>query len=136
MKKIREKTIELEKSKLKAEEGEKLKSAFLMNLSHEVRTPMNAIMGFSDLLLNPNLSDDEKNEYIKIILQSGKNLIEIIDDLVEMSKIEINSIQANISSVDIKTTIKTVFDSLAVTNKNPKIDIKLIEPEKTIEIQS
>lgn len=124
-----EKNIELEKSKLKAEEGEKLKSAFLMNLSHEVRTPMNAIMGFSDLLLNPNLSEDEKNEYIKIIHQSGKNLIEIIDDLVEMSKIEINSIQANISSVDIKTTVKTVFDSLAVTNKNPKIDIKLIESE-------
>lgn len=122
-----QKTIELEKSKLKAEEGEKLKTAFLMNLSHEVRTPMNAIIGFSDLLLNPNLTTEEKEEYINIIHQNGKNLIEIIDDLVEMSKIEIKSIQPNIQAVDIETIIQTVYDSILITNKNPKIDIKLIK---------
>lgn len=127
-----QKTIELEKSKLKAEEGEKLKSAFLMNLSHEVRTPMNAIIGFSDLLLNPNLTQEEKAEYIRIIHQSGKNLIEIIDDLVEMSKIEINSIEPNISAVNIDTIVQSVFDSVIITNKNPKIDIKLIKPKKPL----
>lgn len=127
-----QKTIELEKSKLKAEEGEKLKSAFLMNLSHEVRTPMNAIIGFSDLLLNPNLTQEEKAEYIRIIHQSGKNLIEIIDDLVEMSKIEINSIEPNIMPINIDTMVQSVFDSIVITNKNPKIDIKLIKPKRAL----
>lgn len=127
-----QKTIELEKAKIKAEEGEKLKSAFLMNLSHEVRTPMNAIIGFSDLLLNPNLTQEEKAEYIKIIHQSGKNLIEIIDDLVEMSKIEINSIEPNIYAVNIDTIVQSVFDSIVITNKNPKIEIKLIKPKKEL----
>ena len=74
----------LEIAKNKAEESDKLKSAFLMNLSHEIRTPMNAVLGFSDLLSNSQLSDKERNEYIKVIQQSGKNLLEIIDDFAAL----------------------------------------------------
>lgn len=114
--------IELEKAKSKAEESDKLKSAFLMNLSHEIRTPMNAIIGFSTLLKSNDVSDKEKDEYIDVIKNSGNNLIEIIDDLVEMSKIDSQLIKPlpqafNLNELinDIKTTYKTLYANSEVT---------------------
>ena len=83
---------QLEISKMKAEESDKLKSSFLANLSHEIRTPMNAIIGFSDLLHNENLSEVDKSDYLKIIRNSGTNLVSIIEDLIEMSKIDIKTL--------------------------------------------
>lgn len=124
--------IQLEKTKKKAEESDKLKSAFLMNLSHEIRTPMNAIMGFSDLLLKKDLKEDEKEEYLKIIQKSGKNLIDIIDDLVEMSKIDSDLIEPKYSSIDLKNMIQATFESIKVTVPSYKnIDFKLIVPKDT-----
>jgi len=124
--------IQLEKTKKKAEESDKLKSAFLMNLSHEIRTPMNAIMGFSDLLLKKDLKENEKEEYLKIIQKSGKNLIDIIDDLVEMSKIDSDLIEPKYSSIDLKNMIQATFESIKVTVPSYKnIDFKLIAPKGT-----
>ncbi|NHN25024.1 response regulator [Flavobacterium jejuense] len=123
--------IQLEKTKKKAEESDKLKSAFLMNLSHEIRTPMNAIMGFSDLLLKKNLNDTEKDEYLKIIQISGRNLIDIIDDLVEMSKIDSDLIEPKYSSIDLNNMIHATFESIKVTVPSYKnIDFKLIGPKR------
>ena len=108
------KTKELEIAKNKAEESDKLKSAFLMNLSHEIRTPMNAILGFSDLLSHQNLSEEDKNEYIKVIQQSGKNLLEIIDDLVEMSKIDSQIIKPNLQAFDLDELVDQLFASYEI----------------------
>ncbi|WP_130734499.1 ATP-binding protein [Flavobacterium sp. J27] len=125
--------IQLERTKKKAEESDKLKSAFLMNLSHEIRTPMNAIMGFSDLLLKKDLKETEKEEYLKIIQKSGKNLIDIIDDLVEMSKIDSDLIEPKYSSIDLKNMIQATFEAIKVTLPTHKnIDFKLIAPKKDI----
>lgn len=120
---------ELNLAKIKAEESDMLKSSFLMNLSHEIRTPMNAIIGFSDLLLNPKITATEKSDYIKIIQNSGKNLIEIIDDLVEMSRIDSNLILANVSSFNLEKIINSVKDSISITNLNKAIEIKILHPE-------
>lgn len=79
---------ELLKAKEKAEESDHLKTAFLENLSHEIRTPLNGIIGFTTLLKNNNITKEEKFDYIKIIEDSGKYLINIIDDLIEVSRIE------------------------------------------------
>lgn len=79
---------ELSKAKEKAEESDRLKTSFLQNISHEVRTPMNAIMGFSELLLNENLLPGKRKEYINIICQSGTNLLNIIEDVLKISSIE------------------------------------------------
>ena len=92
----RKNRFQLEKSKEKAEESDKLKSTFLANLSHEIRTPMNAIIGFSDLLLDDKLSEELKNKYLKIINTSGKSLVSIIEDLIEMSKIDAKLIAPNL----------------------------------------
>jgi PAS domain S-box-containing protein len=85
---VQERTAELIEAKDKAEESEKLKIAFLTNMSHEIRTPMNAIVGFADLLKMPELSEEAKNEYIQTINENSETLLHLIDDIVEVSRIE------------------------------------------------
>ena len=70
-----------------AEESDRLKSAFLANMSHEIRTPMNGILGFASLLKEPNLTGDEQQNYIRIIEKSGARMLNIINDIVDISKI-------------------------------------------------
>ena len=102
-------------AKEKAEESDKLKSSFLANLSHEIRTPMNAIMGFSDLLRDENLNETEKSDYIKIIRKNGKNLIGIIEDLIEMSKIDSKQIIPNFRSINLDKCIADLYHSIKIT---------------------
>jgi len=83
---------ELKTAKIKAEESDNLKSAFLANMSHEVRTPMNAIIGFSNLLSHPELSDCERKDYVEHIVSSGNSLLHIIDDIIDISKIVANQL--------------------------------------------
>ena len=96
--------IELIKAKEKAEESDRLKTVFLQNMSHELRTPMNAIVGFSDLLTQ-NLDDKEKlEEFTSIIKQSSSDLLELISDILDLSKIEtgqlpIHSEECNLSEL-------------------------------------
>lgn len=111
----RKNRFQLEKSKEKAEESDKLKSTFLANLSHEIRTPMNAIIGFSDLLLDENLSGDFKKEYLKIIKNSGENLVSIIEDLIEMSKIDAKQIIPKYKGLNIEKCINELYNTLKVT---------------------
>lgn len=85
---VHERTAELIEAKEKAEESEKLKIAFLTNMSHEIRTPMNAIVGFSDLLKISDLDEDQMHEYIQNINENSETLLHLIDDIVEVSRIE------------------------------------------------
>ena len=121
---------ELVDAKIKAEESDHLKSSFLANLSHEIRTPMNAINGFTDLLMTTQLSDKEKTEYLQVIDKSGKNLVSIIDDLIEMSKIDSNQVTPNFSSLNLLTCIHEVYDTIKITIPKTK-DVELLLPEIT-----
>jgi len=100
---------ELKIAKEKAEESERLKMAFLANMSHEIRTPMNGILGFADILKNNILSGTEQQEYIDIIEKSGKRLLDIINDIVDISRIEANIISPNISEVKINEQLDNLF---------------------------
>jgi signal transduction histidine kinase/DNA-binding response OmpR family regulator len=84
---------ELVKSKEKAEESDRLKSAFLANMSHEIRTPMNGIIGFADLLEEEDLDDDRKKQFLQVIKNSGLQLLNIINDIIDISKIETGQIK-------------------------------------------
>jgi signal transduction histidine kinase/CheY-like chemotaxis protein len=88
-------------AKEKAEESDRLKSAFLANMSHEIRTPMNGIIGFLDLLKEPDLSEENKASYIDIVTKSGYRLLDTINDIIEVSRIEAGELQVNTSSVHI-----------------------------------
>ena len=83
----------LREAREKAIESDKLKSAFLANMSHEIRTPMNAIIGFSKLLSAGNISESENELYIEIIKNTGNTLLNIIDDIIDIAKIEAGQIQ-------------------------------------------
>ncbi|WP_310558413.1 ATP-binding protein [Flavobacterium sp.] len=120
--------MELIDAKLKAEEGDRLKSSFLANLSHEIRTPMNAINGFTDLLINTKLKKEERLEYLKVIEKSGKNLVSIIDDLIEISKIESNQVTPNLTSINLESCINELYETIKITiPKSKEIDFRIIE---------
>ncbi len=118
--------LELIKAKIKAEESDRLKSSFLANLSHEIRTPMNAINGFTELIINTDVNETEKLEYLNVIEKSGKNLVSIIDDLIEMSKIDSNQISPNFTVVNLESCVNELYETIRITIKNKAIDFKLI----------
>lgn len=79
---------DLIKEKEHAEESDRLKSAFLANMSHEIRTPLNSIIGFSELLADPDFEKEQKNEFIQLIISNGNNLLTIISDIMDISRLE------------------------------------------------
>lgn len=119
--------VELINARIKAEEGDRLKSSFLANLSHEIRTPMNAINGFTELILNTKISESEKMEYLNVIEKSGKNLVGIIDDLIEMSKIDSNQLIPNLSVVNLDSLVTELYETIKITIQNKDINFKLIQ---------
>ena len=125
--------IELIKARIKAEEGDRLKSSFLANLSHEIRTPMNAINGFTELILNTKTSESEKLEYLNVIEKSGKNLVGIIDDLIEMSKIDSNQITPNYAVINLESCVTELYETIKITIKNKDLDFKLINSKTPAE---
>jgi len=106
---------ELVKAKEKAEESDRLKSEFLANMSHEIRTPMNGIIGFSELLVGEDISDDKKNSYARIVIDSGKQLLNIIDDILDFSKIEAGQLEIKKSIVQINDIITELFSIFSQT---------------------
>ncbi len=109
LKHIQEINNQLEIAKEKAEESDRLKSAFLANMSHEIRTPMNGILGFANLLKTPQISSQEQLEYISIIEQSGERMLNIINDLIDISKVESGQMEIIISTVDINKIMNYLF---------------------------
>lgn len=101
--------LELEKAKIKAEESDRLKSAFLANMSHEIRTPMNGILGFANLLQEEQLTLETQHEYIQIIQDSGNRMLSIINDLIDISKIEAGEMMVNYGKVSLPDIMNQLF---------------------------
>ncbi|MEI6091725.1 MAG: PAS domain S-box protein [bacterium] len=106
---LQEQNTELLIAKEKAEESDQLKSAFIANMSHEIRTPMNGILGFTGLLKEPDLTNEEQNEYIDIIQKSGARLQNIINDLLEISRIESGQMDVNITEFNINELVEELY---------------------------
>lgn len=119
---VDERTKELLKAKEKAEESDKLKSAFLTNVSHEIRTPMNAIIGFSDILARTDISDAERDEYLGIIQGSSNKLLNLIDDIIDLSKIEVEKIHIDKTDFILK---KVMLDLLSKFSNQKTSQIEL-----------
>ncbi|MGC8802198.1 MAG: PAS domain-containing hybrid sensor histidine kinase/response regulator [Bacteroidales bacterium] len=97
---------ELVAAKEKAEQSDRLKTAFLANISHEIRTPMNGIIGFAELLKRPNLSIEKQLEFISMIEQSSKRMLNILNDIIELSKIDTGMVSIEENEVNINKLFK------------------------------
>ncbi len=118
--------IELEHAKEKAEESDKLKTEFLNNLSHEIRTPMNAILGYTNIVKKQGTTQEKRNKYSKIVQDSGEQLLQIIDDILEFSELNTRQAKIRTENVDIKQIfrdLKTIYHQKAL-NKNLKFHVK------------
>ena len=114
-------------AKNKAEEADKLKSTFLANMSHEIRTPLNAIVGFSELLTETD-DAEEKFEYKQLIETNSEILLKLIGDILDLSKIEVGSIDINRQKLNLCQLCDELYRSFQQRIKNPKITLKLINP--------
>jgi len=102
---------ELVRAKEKAEESDRLKSAFLANMSHEIRTPMNGIIGFSGLLSDPDLNAVDLNRYIRIINDNCQQLLHIISDLIDISKIEAGMVEPEITEFCLNDLMNSLYEN-------------------------
>ena len=99
----------LEQAKLRAEESDKLKSAFLSNIAHEIRTPMHGILGFAEMLKTASLSNEQMREYIAIIEKSSARMLNTITDLIEISRIESGQTEINLSLLDVDGQLESIY---------------------------
>ncbi len=99
----------LETDRKIAEESDKLKSAFLANMSHELRTPMNAIIAFSNFLREPDLDNEQKEEYLDHITSAGDTLLSLIDDIIDIAKIESQQLKLFIQPTNISKLLQDLY---------------------------
>lgn len=102
---------ELKRAKDRAEQSDQLKTSFLANMSHEIRTPMNGILGFANLLRDADLSDEQRDLFLQHIDRSSKQLLNIIDDIIDISKIESGQLKITNRPVHINETMDEIYSS-------------------------
>jgi PAS domain S-box-containing protein len=121
------------KAKDKAEESEKLKTAFLANVSHEIRTPMNAILGFVNLMQEYETSEEERTEYFEMIASNGEVLLNLINDIIDLSKLESTSLVLNPQPIDLSEFLNEIYlylvSDLRLKLKHADIIPKLVLPD-------
>ncbi len=124
----------LKEAKEKAEESDRLKSAFLANMSHEIRTPMNAILGFSEMLKLEDISREERDEYISLINSKGHELMEIISDIIDISKIEAGDLAIEKKRVPVRNFLEEIYtgfkEEMALTFRK-WVQLRLNMPKKS-----
>ncbi len=128
---------ELEIARDKAEKANAMKSAFIANMSHEIRTPLNAIVGFSQLLIEPDipLTTEEKTEYGGYIKMNSDTLLNLVNDILQISKMDAKSLVFNIVDTDMVEICRTAAES-ARTNLTPGVSIETKLPNHPVPVQT
>lgn len=116
---------QLKIAKDRAEESDRLKSSFLANMSHEIRTPMNAILGFTDLVISGDINPEESVKYLKLIRNSGETLLNLINDIIDFSKIQTGQLSLRPETFDLNILLDniTMVASALIIRYNKKIKI-------------
>ncbi len=122
--------IELIQAKIKAEESDNLKTAFLQNISHEIRTPLNGILGFSALLQDENITRSEMNDFTNMIRKSGYRLLEIVNNVLDISKIETGQIQFVEKPVSLNSALCSLYSLFTPEAQEKQIELTYYLPSK------
>ena len=125
---VEERTKDLNISKENAEENDRLKSAFLANMAHEIRTPMNGILGFSELLKNPEISGEKQQKFVDIIFNSGQRLLNTLNDLMDISKLETGQVKLKLKEININDEVENMYSLFKLEATNKGLSFKLITP--------
>lgn len=138
---VNERTADLKVAKQKAEEANKLKTAFLENLSHEIRTPMNAIVGFSNLLQSGDITHQEHEEYIKLVVKNTQILLQFIENITDVSKLEAGIISFNITEFNLNKLMRELEKTFLVLKKELQKDaielrLNLTKPDQSFVIRN
>jgi signal transduction histidine kinase/CheY-like chemotaxis protein len=120
---LEKKSKELLEMNIKLEKADKLKSAFLANISHEIRTPMNGIVGFSNLMCDRNITHIERKDYFSIVQSSCTQLLSIIDDLVDISKIEAGMVELYETITNLNKLVRDFYDFYSPSAKDKNIEM-------------
>lgn len=115
---------QLEQAKSVAESANRAKSAFLASMSHELRTPLNAILGFTQLMGYKKIVHEEHHDYLNIINQSGQHLLDLINDVLDMSKIEANQVDLDYTHVNLPQLLKTLEDIFSLKAEAKQLRLK------------
>ena len=118
----------LQRAKEAAELANRTKSSFLANMSHELRTPLNAILGFAQLLQRDSSLSSEQSEYLQVIRRSGEHLLSLINDVLEMSKIEAGHSHIQASSFDLRRLIDDVLSMISLRANHKGLELRLSLP--------
>ncbi len=122
---LKNNAIELKAAKEKAEENDRLKSAFLANMSHEIRTPMNGIMGFAQLLREEDRSEEDREKYLAIIEKSGKRMLNLINDLINISRIEAGQMTVENKHFELNELMDELYHFFKAETNKKAIHLKM-----------
>jgi hypothetical protein len=117
------------------EKANQIKTAFLTNISNEIRTPVNAIVGFSDLLADPDLTIDQREEFINLITESSRTLVKMFDNIIDASKLRSKQVQFRKEWIDLGQLMLEVKSDLNYLHKNDEVIFEVLPPASDMNVQ-
>ncbi|MDP2336601.1 MAG: PAS domain S-box protein [Bacteroidota bacterium] len=127
--------VELIEAKEKAEESDRLKSAFLANMSHEIRTPLNSIIGFSELLSDPYFDQEQKDEFIRTIVDNGNSLLVVISDIMDFSMLETSQMKIRNEVISTRKLLHDIVNDFSSQATQKGIEIRIDQSQNSPDVR-